>query len=249
MIDEIKIMQYADGTLPEDEKEAVEKAIESNPKLKKLFKDCQETADILFDLDKDMMSQPLPDSLKEKLKILNTDQQTTFKVKKPFTFFNIFKVQYAGIAAALALFFYGGFHTQGVLIAKKAGGEPELQALATKSEELKLRSKKKSNGDLSARITNIYRFFDEVQFTNEINEVIADLDKNEEFESSLKDATGKPIKLVLVETYKSNDGSQCSNIAFKEKTLLSRSDTGTNLSLILCKKGKRYELVSINLSK
>ena len=46
MIDEIKIMQYADGTLPEDEKEAVEKAIESNPKLKKLFKDCQETADI-----------------------------------------------------------------------------------------------------------------------------------------------------------------------------------------------------------
>ena len=82
MIDEIKIMQYADGTLPEDEKEAVEKAIESNPKLKKLFKDCQETAGILFDLDKDMMSQPLPDSLKEKLKILNTDQQTTFKVKE-----------------------------------------------------------------------------------------------------------------------------------------------------------------------
>ena len=249
MIDEIKIMQYADGTLPEDEKEAVEKAIESNPKLKKLFKDCQETADILFDLDKDMMSQPLPDSLKEKLKILNTDQQTTFKVKKPFTFFNIFKVQYAGIAAALALFFYGGFHTQGVLIAKKAGGEPELQALAKKSEELKLRSKKKSNGDLSTRITNIYRFFDEVQFTNEINEVIADLDQNEEFELSLKDANGILIKFILVKTYKSNDGLQCKNIAFKEKTLLSRSDTGTDLNLILCKKEDRYELVSINLSK
>ena len=139
MIDEIKIMQYADGTLPEDEKEAVEKAIESNPKLKKLFKDCQETADILFDLDKDMMSQPLPDSLKEKLKILNADQQTTFKVKKPFTFFNIFKVQYAGIAAALALFFYGGFFTQGVMMAKKTGSESELQALVTKSDDLKLR--------------------------------------------------------------------------------------------------------------
>ena len=249
MIDEIKIMQYADGTLPEDEKEAVKKAIEDNPKLKKLFKDCQETADILFDLDKDMMSQPLPDSLKEKLKILNTDQQTTFKVKKPFTFFNIFKVQYAGIAAALALFFYGGFHTQGVLIAKKVGGESELQALVTQSEDLKLRSKKTSYEDLSTKITNVYKFFDELQFADEINEVIDDLDQNEEFELSLKDATGNPIKFILVETYKSNDGSQCSNIAFKEKTQLSGSDTRTNLNLSLCKKEERYELVSINLSK
>ena len=33
MLDETKIMQYADGTLPEDEKEAVEKAIENNPEL------------------------------------------------------------------------------------------------------------------------------------------------------------------------------------------------------------------------
>ena len=82
-----------------------------------------------------------------------------------------------------------------------------------------------------------------------INEVIADLDQNEEFESSLKDATGKPIKLVLIETYKSNDGSQCSNIAFKEKTQLSGSDIRTNLNLSLCKKEERYELVSINLSK
>ena len=34
MIDETKIMQYADGTLPEKEKEVVEKAIENNPKVK-----------------------------------------------------------------------------------------------------------------------------------------------------------------------------------------------------------------------
>ena len=72
MIDETKIMQYADGTLPEEEKEAVEKAIENNPELKKLFKDCQETADILFDLDEDMMAQPLPNSFKEKLKIIKS---------------------------------------------------------------------------------------------------------------------------------------------------------------------------------
>ena len=245
MIDEIKIMQYADGTLPEDEKEAVEKAIESNPKLKKLFKDCQETADILFDLDKDMMSQPLPDSLKEKLKILNADQQTTFKVKKPFTFFNIFKVQYAGIAAALALFFYGGFYTQGVMMAKKDGDVFGLQAVKKKTEKTII----KSNEDLSTRITNVYKFFNEKKFVEEINDVIADLKAGDEFELSLKDASGTLIKFILVKVYQSHEGLQCTNIAFKEKTLLSRSDLGTNLSLSLCKKEDRYELVSINLSK
>ena len=38
MIDETKIMQYADGTLPEDEKETVKKAIEKDPHLQKLLK-------------------------------------------------------------------------------------------------------------------------------------------------------------------------------------------------------------------
>ena len=121
MIDETKIMQYADGTLPEEEKEAVGKAIESNPELKKLFKDYQESADILFNLGQSIKSQTLPNSLKEKLKVLNETQEKVIKIKKPFTFFNIFKVQYAGIAAALALFFYGGFYTQGVMMAKKSG--------------------------------------------------------------------------------------------------------------------------------
>ena len=245
MIDEIKIMQYADGTLPEDEKEAVEKAIESNPKLKKLFKDCQETADILFDLDKDMMSQPLPNSLKEKLKVLNEAQEKVIKIKKPFAFFNIFKVQYAGIAAALALFFYGGFYTQGVMMAKKTGDVFGLQAVKKKTEKTII----KSNEDLSTRITNVYKFFNEKKFVEEINDIIVDLKAGDEFELSLKDASGTLIKFILVKVYRSNEGLQCTNIAFKEKTLLSRSDLGTNLNLSLCKKEDRYELVSINLSK
>ena len=37
MIDETKIMQYADGTLPVEEREAVEKAIAVDPKKSKLF--------------------------------------------------------------------------------------------------------------------------------------------------------------------------------------------------------------------
>ena len=247
MIDETKIMQYADGTLPEEEKEAVEKAIETNPELKKLFKDYQETADLLFNLGQSIKSQPLPNSLKEKLKVLNKAQEKVIEIKKPFAFFNIFKVQYAGIAAALALFFYGGFYTQGVMMAKKIGGGPELQAVGKKTKNLKFRAK--SDEDLSVRIANVYKFFDEIKFTDEINDIIVDLKEGEEFELSLKDASGTLIKFVLVKTYKSTEGSQCKNIAFKEKTLLSRSDTGTNLNLSLCKKEDRYELVSINLSK
>ena len=83
MIDETKIMQYADGTLPEEEKEAVGKAIESNPELKKLFKDYQESADILFNLGQSIKSQTLPNSLKEKLKVLNETQEKVIKIKKP----------------------------------------------------------------------------------------------------------------------------------------------------------------------
>jgi hypothetical protein len=243
MIDGTKIMQYADGTLPEEEKEAVEKAIESNPELKKLFKDYQETADLLFNLGKSIKSQPLPKSLKEKLKVLNETQEKVIKIKKPFTFFNIFKVQYAGIAAALAVFFYGGFYTQGVMMAKKNG--TEMQAVGKKMDK----KIKITSDNLSTRIANVYKFFDEEKFTDEVNNVITDLNEGDEFELSLKDANGNIIKFVLVKNFESEDGFQCKDIAFKKKTLLSRTDLGTDLKLSMCKKDDRYKLVSINLSK
>ena len=43
MIDETKIMQYADGTLPIEEHEEIKKAIEADPKLKELYNSFQET--------------------------------------------------------------------------------------------------------------------------------------------------------------------------------------------------------------
>ena len=245
MIDETKIMQLADGTLPLEEREEVKKAIEADPKLKELYNSYQETGDLLFKLGNEIKSQPLPNSLKEKLKVLNEAQEKVIKIKKPFAFFNIFKVQYAGIAAALALFFYGGFYTQGVMMAKKDGDVFGLQAVKKKTEKTII----KSNEDLSTRITNVYKFFNEKKFVEEINDIIVDLKAGDEFELSLKDASGTLIKFILVKVYQSHEGLQCTNIAFKEKTLLSRSDLGTNLSLSLCKKEDRYELVSINLSK
>ena len=91
MIDEIKIMQYVDGTLPAEEKETVEKAIESNPEFKKLLKDYQETADALFNLGKSIKSQPLPNSLKKKLKEFNALKESHLKKDKPGFFKAIFQ--------------------------------------------------------------------------------------------------------------------------------------------------------------
>ena len=48
MIDETKIMQYVDGTLPIEEHEEVKKAIEADPKLKELYNTFKETGDLLF---------------------------------------------------------------------------------------------------------------------------------------------------------------------------------------------------------
>jgi hypothetical protein len=245
MIDETKIMQLADGTLPLEEREEVKKAIEADPKLKELYNSYQETGDLLFKLGNEIKSQPLPNSLKEKLKVLNEAQEKVIKIKKPFAFFNIFKVQYAGIAATLALFFFGGFYTQEVMMAKKTSDVSGLQVVKKKTEKTII----KSNEDLSTRITNVYKFFNEKEFVEEFNNVIVDLKAGDEFNLSLKDASGTLIKFILVKVYQSNEGSQCANIAFNKKTLLSRSDPGTNLKLDLCKKEDRYELVSINLSK
>ena len=91
MIDEIKIMQYVDGTLPAEEKEAVEKAIENNPEFKKLLKDYQETADVLFNLGKSIKSQPLPNSLKKKLKEINSWKEIYAKKDRPGFFEAIFQ--------------------------------------------------------------------------------------------------------------------------------------------------------------
>ena len=68
MIDETKIMQYADGTLPVEERDAVEKAITADPKLKELYNSFKETGDLLFKLGNEIKSQPLQKIYKKKLK-------------------------------------------------------------------------------------------------------------------------------------------------------------------------------------
>ena len=87
MIDETKVMQYADGTLPTEEREEVKKAIEADPKLKELYNSFQETGDLLFKLGNEIKSQPLPKNLQEKANVIKTWKKP---VDKEFGSLNFF---------------------------------------------------------------------------------------------------------------------------------------------------------------
>ena len=109
MIDETKIMQYADGTLPEDEKETVKKAIESDPQLQKLLKDYQATGEMLFNLGKEIKSQPLPSSLQKKLKIINKKEKDQAMVKNLLSFLKFLKLHMLGLQLHLLLYYITSF--------------------------------------------------------------------------------------------------------------------------------------------
>ena len=275
MIDETKIMQYADGTLPQEEHEEVKKAIEADPKLKELYNSFQETGDLLFKLGNEIKSQPLPQNLQEKAEILKTWKKPVAKELGSFNFFGLFKMQYAGIAAAFCLVFVGGLYTNNFITPEPKDNTGQVTALNLKinelskelkfksmkvqefknqyameapKKELKFRSIPSEEEDLSTRIQNLYLYFDDEKFLSEISQVIDELEVNKVFKSSLKDNDGKIVKFVLVENFNSNNNS-CKKVRFNEPLRLSNIDEGTEVTLDLCKINENYELSSINLTK
>ena len=251
MIDETKVMQYADGTLPTEEREEVKKAIEADPKLKELYNSFQETGDLLFKLGNEIKSQPLPKNLQEKADIIKTWKKPIAKEFGSFNFFGLFKIQYAGIAAAFAMFFVGGFYTN-TFVASLDEGKTKTVMMASQKidapKDLKFRGMPKQDEDLSTRITNLYKYFNQDQFIQDINSTIDDLEINEEFQTSLEDNDGKRVKFLLVENFNVS-GNNCKKIAFNEPLRLSESDQGTDVTLDICKIDNNYEITSINLSK
>ena len=251
MIDETKIMQYADGTLPLEEHKEVKKAIDSDPKLKELYNTYQETGDLLFKLGNEIKSQPLPKNLQEKVEILKSWQKPIKQESDSFNLFGLFKMQYAGIAAAFCLFFVGGFYTK-TFMASIDPGKPRTVEMAKEKIEvpkkLKTRSLPSEEEDLQTRIQNLYLYFDQENFLREISQAIDELQVNGIFESSLKDNDGKKVKFVLVENFNLNNSS-CKKFRFNEPLRLSNIDKGTNVTLDLCKINENYELSSINISK
>ena len=252
MIDETKIMQYADGTLPIEEREEVQKAIEADPKLKELYNTFKETGDLLFKLSNEVKSKPLPKNLQEKAEILKSWNRPVIKDKdKCFNFFGLFKFQYAGVAAAFCLFFVGGFYTNTFMASldDTSSGTVKLsKKIEVEPEKLKMRSIQKDDEDLQTRIANLYRYFDEDKFLSQISPLINDAQVNDVIETNLEDNIGKKINFTVVENFRS-DGNECKKLDFSEPVKLSNIDEGTNISLDLCKVDENYELTSINLSK
>ena len=251
MIDETKIMQYADGTLPIEEHEEVKKAIEADPKLKELYNSFQETGDLLFKLGNEIKSQPLPKDLQEKANIIKTWKKPVAKEFGSFNFFGLFRIQYAGVAAACCLMFVAGFYADTFITGENTKSGNEVIALNQSIDapkDLKFRGIPKEDEDLSTRVTNLYRYFNQDQFIQDINSTIDNLEINEEFETSLEDNDGKRVKFLLVENFNAN-GNNCKKVAFNEPLKLSESDQGTDVTLDICKINNNYEISSINLSK
>ena len=251
MIDETKIMQYADGTLPIEEHEEVKKAIGADPKLKELYNTFKETGDLLFKLGNEIKSQPLPKNLQDKADILKTWKKPIIKGSNSLNFFGLFNIQPAGMAAAFAMFFVGGIYVDNFISGKDVGKSNQVTALTQKIDvpkDLKFRSMPKTDEDLSTRVTNLYRYFNADQFIQDINSKIDNLEINDEFESSLEDNDGKKVKFILVENFDAN-GNNCKKVAFYEPLKLSSNDQGSDVSLDICKINNNYEITSINLSK
>jgi len=251
MIDETKIMQYADGTLPVEDHEEVKKAIEADPKLKELYNTFKETGDLLFKLGNEIKSQPLPKNLQDKVDILKTLNKPIVKESNSLNFFGLFNIQPVGMAAAFAMFFVGGIYVDNFISGKDVGKSNQVTALTQKIDvpkDLKFRNMPKTDEDLSTRVTNLYRYFNADQFIQDINSKLDTLEVNDEFESSLEDNDGKKVKFILVENFDAN-GNNCKKVAFNEPLKLSSNDQGSDVSLDICKINNNYEITSINLSK
>ena len=251
MIDETKIMQYADGTLPIEEHAEVKKAIEADPKLKELYNTFKETGDLLFKLGNEIKSQPLPKNLQDKVDILKTWNKPIVKETNSLNFFGLFNIKPAGMAAAFAMFFVGGIYVDNFISGKDVGKSNQVTALTQKIDtpkNLKFRGMQSAEEDLSTRITNLYRYFDEEKFLNDINYKIDNFELNDDFESSIKDNEGNMVKLILIENFNA-DGNKCKKVKFNEPLKLSNNEQGTEISLDLCKINNNYEIFSIYLSK
>ena len=81
MLDEIKIMQFADGTLDPSEKEKVKKQIDNNPEYKKILDDYIYTGELLNNLGNEIKSVPLPEYLDNKIIQFNKPNWSICKKK------------------------------------------------------------------------------------------------------------------------------------------------------------------------
>ena len=244
MIDEIKIMQLADGTLPVDEREEVQRAIDNDPKLNQLFKDYQKTGDILFNLGSELKSVPIPDRIHKKMEKLQSERKFNEGKKINFNFFNVFKFQYAGVAAAITIVFGAGFMTSNITMVNNVDIDNTVIPAMEKTIKMRGNLNLNNEDELSDKIAGLYRFIDEKKITKEFNKIESNLNVKDKIDLGAKDALGNKITFIYEDSF-TKDGFECKSLTYDKKVQLSENDQGTNVLLNFCKVEKEFELTSI----
>jgi hypothetical protein len=236
MLDEIKIMQFADGTLDPSEKEEVKKKIDNNPEYKKILEDYIYTGELLNNLGNEIKSVPLPKYLDNKIIQFN---KSTSKIKTEsklsFSFLNIFNIKYSAIAAAFCFVFMGGFFANQFVINQNSTSQKTQQA--SKSLNLDFRG--------SSSSINFYNSFNEKKFNKEINIIADKLKKKEEFEISISEE--EKAKFKYIDSFKDKNSNECKIIKSYKKIKITADGDEKFFSLTICQNKNYWSLVTINI--
>ncbi len=237
MLDEIKIMQFADGTLDPSEREKVKKQIDDNPQYKKILDDYIYTGNLLNNLGNEIKSAALPKYLNDKIIQFNKSKtQKTIENKLSFNFLNIFNIKYSAIAAAFCFVFMGGFLTNQFVMNNKS------------SDYRMVMQTNKSNSPVfrgNSPFINFYDSFNERKFNVEINSIANKLKKNEKFEISISDNYNAIFQYT--DSFKNKNNDEC-KIMLSEKKMKITSDGSENIiSLTICKNNNYWSLTNINI--
>ena len=240
MLDQTKIMQFADGTLDPAEQDQVRLEIESNPEYQKILKDYMHTADVLAELGNEIRSLELPNDLKNKIYAFNKIEQSKIKVNKSFFgFANIFNIKYSAIAAAFALFFTGGFYTNQMIA--QYDQVPTMQTV-TDSRSIQLR------GSSAEFVTSFYNWFDEKTFIKNVNEKIKNLKEGDKFSTDLVDLNQNTVNFIIDKEFKNKEGDLCKIINYEKKVTLNQSNKTYFISLAVCNENNKWNLIAITLN-
>lgn len=247
MLDEIKIMQFADGTLNPSEREAVKKEIENNPEYKKILEDYIYTGEILNNLGKEIKSKPLPAYLSNKIFEFNKNKVQFVKKKQfNFNFLDIFKIKYSAVAAGFALFFVGGYTTSHYLITDKTDFRNMQEVKNNTDNQPIFRGAKKNIETGLDSSAEFYQIFNIEKFNKEINAKIKNAQNNEKLK--IQFTNNNSIELVVGNNFKNNKDQNCKNLNLQKKIKITETSDMVNASISICSQNKEWKFVSINLN-
>ena len=247
MLDDVKIMQFADGTLNPSEREAVKEEIENNSEYKKILEDYIYTGEILNNLGKEIKSKPLPTYLSNKIFEFNKNKVQFVKKKQfNFNFFDIFKIKYSAVAAGFALFFVGGYTTSHYLIADKTDYGNMQEVKGTIDNQPIFRGAKKNIETSLDSSAEFYQIFNIEKFNKEINAKIKNTKNNQKLK--IQFSNNNAIELVVGNNFKNNKDQNCKNLNLQKKIKITEINEPVNASISICSQNNEWKFVSINLN-